>query len=83
MKIFKINTKSKLGTTDPHLTLHDGGVVAQLAAKVLVVAGANRDEGAVGHLLEREHLKSGTKSYLFTLPFHPFPLLQNPCRFLF
>ena len=40
-----------------YLTLHDGGVVAELAAKVLVVAGAHGNKGAVGNLLEREYLK--------------------------
>ena len=41
-----------------HVVLHDGRVVSQLSAEVLVVAGAHRDEGAVGNLLEREHLKA-------------------------
>ena len=41
-----------------HLPLHNCGVVAELSAEVLVVAGAHRDEGAVGNLLEREHLEA-------------------------
>lgn len=39
---------TKLG----HLVLHDSGVVAKLATVVVVVASPDRDQGAVGHLLE-------------------------------
>ena len=34
-----------------HLVLHDGRVVPELAAVVVVVAGADSDQGAVGDLL--------------------------------
>ena len=56
-------------TVASHLPLHDCGVVAELPAEVLVVAGAHRDEGAVGYLLEREHLKARKIiAHLSTLP---------------
>ena len=38
---------AKLG----HPVLHDGRVVAELAAVVVVVAGAHRTQGAVSHIL--------------------------------
>lgn len=39
------------------LVLHDGRVVAQFAAEVLVVAGAHGDDGAVLDVVERHHLE--------------------------
>ena len=50
-KIFRVPL-----SPDPEPHLHDGGVVAQLAAEVLVVAGPQRDHRAVTHLAQRDHL---------------------------
>jgi len=40
-----------------HLVLHQGGAVAQLRAKVFIVARANGNRRAIWHLAERHHLE--------------------------
>ena len=44
-----------------HLVLHDGRAVPQLGAVVLVVAGAERDDGAVVDVAQRDHLERHRK----------------------
>ena len=47
-----------------HVVLHDGGVVAQLAAEVLVVADAEMTDGPVLDITEGDHFKCHGQSFV-------------------
>ena len=47
-----------------HLVLHDGRVVAQFAAIVFVVAGADGDDGAVGDLAQRHDTEGDRQRFI-------------------